>query len=99
MLTVFAVDKYGRESSSDLDFEIDTTLPVFNSENIYLKGNVNGNTREIKLSEYSPSNTWFTLSSFSLTGGNKTASALPVTETNLSEIILEVDKNKHGFRL
>ena len=26
LLTVFAVDKYGRESSSDLDFEIDTTL-------------------------------------------------------------------------
>ena len=97
LLTVFAVDKYGRESSSDLDFEIDTTLPVFNSENIYLKGNVNGNTKEIKLSEYSPSNTWFTLSSFSLTGGNKTSSSLPVTETNLSEIILEVDKKEQTW--
>ena len=97
LLTVFAVDKYGRESSSDLDFEIDTTLPVFNSENIYLKGNVNGNTKEIKLSEYSPSNTWFTLSSFSLTGGNKTSLSLPVIETNLSEIILEVDKKEQTW--
>ena len=97
LLTVFAVDKYGRESSSELDFEIDTTLPVFNSENIYLKGNVNGNTREIKLSEYNSLNTWFTLSSFSLTGGNKTSSSLPVTETNLSEIILEVDKKEQTW--
>lgn len=97
LLTVFAVDKYGRESSSDLDFEIDTTLPVFNSENIYLKGNVNGNTKEIKLSEYSPSNTWFTLFSFSLTGGNKTSLSLPIIETNLSEIILEVDKKEQTW--
>ena len=97
LLTVFAVDKYGRESSSELDFEIDTTLPVFNSENIYLEGNVNGNTREIKLSEYNSLNTWFTLSSFSLTGGNKTSSSLPVTETNLSEIILEVDKKEQTW--
>ena len=57
LLTVFAVDKYGRESSSELDFEIDTTLPVINTENICLEGNVSGNTREIKLSEYNSLNT------------------------------------------
>lgn len=94
--TFVAKDKYGREKSLEIKYKVDTVAPAFNSSYIYLTGETangsktyvlaasDGNTYDV----YKSANVWFTGSSFTIRGGDGSASKIPVTEINNFDVKL-----------
>ena len=94
--TFVAKDKYGREKSLEINYKVDTVAPAFNSSYIYLTGETangsknyalaasDGNTYDV----YKSDEVWFTGSSFTIRGGDGSASKIPVTETNSFDVKL-----------
>ena len=93
-MTYLASDKYGREASTTINFQVDSQKPVFNSSNISITGSVPENgtpqsktyylgkngSNDVYPSVDSDSKVWFSSSAFTIKGGN--GSAAGVTETN-----------------
>lgn len=94
--TFIAKDKYGREKSLEINYKVDTEAPVFNSSYIYLTGETSAGSKTYVLGSsaqnsyevYNSENIWFINSSFTIKGGDGTASKKPVTEKNPFDIKL-----------
>ena len=87
--TYVARDKYGRESSVTIKYNVDTISPVFISDYISITGETSKGSQSYKVNNYTASNVWFTNSSFTIKG---TASEehKPVDELNDFTIQLKV---------
>lgn len=87
--TYTARDKYGRESSVTIKYNVDTIKPVFNSDYISISGETSAGSKPYNLNSYNSSDIWFTNSLFTVkgesSGGNK-----PVTEENNFTIQIKV---------
>ncbi|MGN0737235.1 Ig-like domain-containing protein [Treponema porcinum] len=84
-----ARDKYGRESSVTIKYNVDTIKPVFTSDYISISGETSAGSKTYNLNSYNSSDIWFTNSLFTVkgesSGGNK-----PVTEENNFTIQIKV---------
>ena len=84
-----ARDKYGRESSVTIKYNVDTIKPVFISDYISISGETSAGSKTYNLNSYNSSDIWFTNSLFTVkgesSGGNK-----PVTEENNFTIQIKV---------
>lgn len=87
--TYIARDKYGRESSVTIKYNVDTISPVFFSDYISITGETSKGSQSYKVNNYTASDVWFTNSSFTIKG---TASGenKPVVELNDFTIQLKV---------
>ena len=87
--TYIARDKYGRESSVTIKYNVDTISPVFISDYISITGEIATGSQSYKVNSYDASDVWFTNSSFTIKG---TASGenKPVVEINDFTIQLKV---------
>lgn len=87
--TYIARDKYGRESSVTIKYNVDTISPVFISDYISITGETSKGSQSYKVNNYTASDVWFTNSSFTIKG---TASGenKPVVELNDFTIQLKV---------
>lgn len=87
--TYTARDKYGRESSVTIKYNVDTIKPVFISDYISISGETSKGSQSYNLNSYKASDVWFTNSSFTIKG---TASEehKPVDELNDFTIQLKV---------
>ena len=87
--TYVARDKYGRESSVTIKYNVDTISPVFISDYISITGETSKGSQSYKVNNYTASDVWFTNSSFTIKG---TASGenKPVVEINDFTIQLKV---------
>ena len=87
--TYTARDKYGRESSVTIKYNVDTIKPVFISDYISISGETSAGSKTYNLNSYNSSDIWFTNSLFTVkgesSGGNK-----PVTEENNFTIQIKV---------
>lgn len=87
--TYTARDKYGRESSVTIKYNVDTIKPVFISDYISISGETSTGSKSYNLNSYNSSDIWFTNSLFTVkgesSGGNK-----PVTEENNFTIQIKV---------
>ena len=87
--TYVARDKYGRESSVTIKYNVDTIKPVFISDYISISGETSAGSKTYNLNSYNSSDIWFTNSLFTVkgesSGGNK-----PVTEENNFTIQIKV---------
>ncbi|MGN0722961.1 MAG: hypothetical protein ACI4LT_03020 [Treponema sp.] len=87
--TYTARDKYGRESSVTIKYNVDTISPIFISDYISISGETSTGSQSYNLSSYNSSDIWFTNSLFTVkgesSGGNK-----PVTEENNFTIQIKV---------
>ncbi len=87
--TYTARDKYGRESSVTIKYNVDTIKPVFTSDYISISGETSAGSKTYNLNSYNSSDIWFTNSLFTVkgesSGGNK-----PVTEENNFTIQIKV---------
>lgn len=87
--TYIARDKYGRESSVTIKYNVDTIKPVFISDYISISGETSAGSKSYNLNSYNSSDIWFTNSLFTVkgesSGGNK-----PVTEENNFTIQIKV---------
>ena len=87
--TYVARDKYGRESSITIKYNVDTISPKFISDYISISGETSKGSQSYNLNSYKASDVWFTNSSFTIKG---TASEehKPVDELNDFTIQLKV---------
>ena len=87
--TYTARDKYGRESSVTIKYNVDTIKPAFISNYISISGEISTGSQSYNLNSYNASDVWFTNSSFTIKG---TASGedKPVDEVNDFTIQLKV---------
>lgn len=87
--TYVARDKYGRESSVTIKYNVDTISPAFISNYISISGEISTGSQSYNLNSYNASDVWFTNSSFTIKG---TASGedKPVDEVNDFTIQLKV---------
>ena len=87
--TYTARDKYGRESSITIKYNVDTISPKFISDYISISGETSKGSQSYNLNSYKASDVWFTNSSFTIKG---TASEehKPVDELNDFTIQLKV---------
>ena len=87
--TYVARDKYGRESSITIKYNVDTISPKFISDYISISGETSAGSKTYNLNSYNSSDIWFTNSSFTIKG---TASEehKPVDELNDFTIQLKV---------
>lgn len=87
--TYTARDKYGRESSVTIKYNVDTIKPVFISDYISISGETSAGSKSYNLNSYNSSDIWFTNSLFTVkgesSGGNK-----PVEEENNFTIQIKV---------
>ena len=87
--TYIARDKYGRESSVTIKYNVDTISPLFISDYISITGETSAGSKTYNLNSYNSSDIWFTNSLFTVkgesSGGNK-----PVTEENNFTIQIKV---------
>ncbi len=87
--TYIARDKYGRESSVTIKYNVDTIKPVFISDYISISGETSTGSQSYNLNSYNSSDIWFTNSLFTVkgesSGGNK-----PVEEENNFTIQIKV---------
>lgn len=87
--TYIARDKYGRESSVTIKYNVDTIKPEFISDYISISGETSTGSKTYNLNSYNSSDIWFTNSLFTVkgesSGGNK-----PVTEENNFTIQIKV---------
>lgn len=87
--TYTARDKYGRENSVTIKYNVDTIKPVFISDYISISGETSAGSKSYNLNSYNSSDIWFTNSLFTVkgesSGGNK-----PVTEENNFTIQIKV---------
>lgn len=94
--TFVAKDKYGRDKSLGIKYKVDTVAPVFNSSYIYLTGETADGSKTYALAAsddktydvYDSTKVWFTGSSFTIRGGDGSASKIPVTETKSFDVKL-----------
>ncbi|MCI7798465.1 MAG: Ig-like domain repeat protein, partial [Spirochaetia bacterium] len=87
--TYTARDKYGRESSVTIKYNVDTIKPVFNSDYISISGETSAGSKTYNLNSYNSSDIWFTNSLFTVKG-ESSGENKPVTEENNFTIQIKV---------
>ena len=87
--TYTARDKYGRESSVTIKYNVDTIKPVFISEYISISGETSAGSKSYNLNSYNSSDIWFTNSLFTVKG-ESSGENKPVTEENNFTIQIKV---------
>lgn len=87
-----ARDKYGRESSVTIKYNVDTIKPVFISDYISISGETSAGSKTYNLNSYNSSDVWFTNSLFTVKG-ESSGENKPVTEENNFTIQIKVDND------
>lgn len=87
--TYVARDKYGRESSVTIKYNVDTIKPVFISNYISISGETSAGSQTYNLNSYNSSDIWFTNSLFTVKG-ESSGENKPVTEENNFTIQIKV---------
>ena len=88
--TYTARDKYGRESSVTIKYNVDTIKPVFISDYISISGETSAGSKPYNLKDYISSDiVWFTNSLFTVKG-ESSGENKPVTEENNFTIQIKV---------
>ncbi len=87
--TYTARDKYGRESSVTIKYNVDTIKPVFISDYISISGETSAGSKTYNLNSYNSSDIWFTNSLFTVKG-ESSGENKPVTEENNFTIQIKV---------
>lgn len=87
--TYTARDKYGRESSVTIKYNVDTIKPEFISDYISISGETSTGSKSYNLHSYNSSDTWFTNSLFTVKG-ESSGENKPVTEENNFTIQIKV---------
>ena len=87
--TYTARDKYGRESSVTIKYNVDTNKPVFISDYISISGETSAGSKTYNLNSYNSSDIWFTNSLFTVKGASSDGNK-PVDEENNFTIQIKV---------
>ena len=87
--TYTARDKYGRESSVTIKYNVDTNSPIFISEYISISGETSKGSTSYNLNSYNSSDIWFTNSLFTVKGASSDGNK-PVDEENNFTIQIKV---------
>lgn len=87
--TYIARDKYGRESSVTIKYNVDTIKPEFISDYISISGETSAGSKTYNLNSYNSSDVWFTNSLFTVKG-ESSGGKKPVTEENNFTIQIKV---------
>ena len=87
--TYVARDKYGRESSVTIKYNVDTIYPEFISNYISISGETSAGSKTYNLNNYNSSDIWFTNSLFTVKGASSDGNK-PVNEENNFTIQIKV---------
>lgn len=91
--TYFVKDKFGRETSVVIKYNVDTVNPKFNSNYIFVHGTNTLGKNPISISEAIKENTWFTNGTIKIEGKGTSSTETALEEENINTLSIKYGDN------